>query len=304
MTSVDYVAVANIIGDDLLFEGKSVTAVLGGAGTYAAAGMRVWTDHVGIVSGAGEDFEPSYGGWFARNQIDQSGILIRGAHTPRSWVNYLSPDERVETPQFGAEHFRVMEPRPRDLPADYRQARGVYLFRDAETAYWNEAFELQAKHRSVLLWEAHAGIADAACWRQVADILSHIDLFSINLAEASQLCATAEPKAIVDKLRSTGVKGLALRLGSKGAIVADRQTTWEIPTYPVEVVDVTGAGNAFSGGFLVGYCEVGADIAAAGVYAAVAASFALQQFGPPNVDSHTRQDAVSRMRRIAPRQIG
>src|SRR5262249_30927918 len=43
-------------------------------------------------------------------------------------------------------------------------------------------------------------------------------------------------------------------------------------------VDVTGAGNAYCGGFLVGLAETG-DLGQAGRYGAVSASFALEQFG-------------------------
>jgi sugar/nucleoside kinase (ribokinase family) len=45
-----------------------------------------------------------------------------------------------------------------------------------------------------------------------------------------------------------------------------------------KIVDVTGAGNAYCGGFLVGLAETG-DLAQAGRYGAVSASFALAQFG-------------------------
>jgi sugar/nucleoside kinase (ribokinase family) len=64
---------------------------------------------------------------------------------------------------------------------------------------------------------------------------------------------------------------------------------------------VTGAGNAFTGGFLVGYRESEADIATAGRQGAVAASFALQQFGPPQeINSTTRQEAEARFQLLKP----
>jgi ribokinase len=52
-----------------------------------------------------------------------------------------------------------------------------------------------------------------------------------------------------------------------------------VPAVPVAgIVDVTGAGNAYCGGFLVGLAETG-DLGQAGRYGAVSASFALEQFG-------------------------
>ena len=110
-----------------------------------------------------------------------------------------------------------------------------------------------------------------------ADILGKITLFSINLAEAQRLCGLDDPKAIAQKLLGTGLRGVAVRLGSQGTLVADETGLWHIPPCLVDVVDVTGAGNAFTGGFLVGYCEHDGDLVAAGKYGNVAASFMLEQ---------------------------
>ena len=52
-----------------------------------------------------------------------------------------------------------------------------------------------------------------------------------------------------------------------------------IPAVAVgDVVDQTGAGNTYCGGFLVGYCREG-DVVAAGCYGAAAASFTLEAVG-------------------------
>jgi len=301
-----YVVVANIIGDDLVLpDGKQHNAILGGAGTYALAGMRIWSDFVGIVSGVGEDFEQLYGSWFDQNQIDKRGLQVRAPNTPRSWVNYLSADERTETPQFGPEHFHLMEPAIRDIPASYHHARGLYLFRDTNPQYWNEVFEFQAEHDPVIIWEIHAGAAKTDNWNRVSEILPHIDLFSINLSEASRLCQLTNPEQIVKKLLATGLSGVALRAGSAGTIVADQTGAWRIPAYTLEVVDVTGAGNAFTGGFLVGYCESQSDIIAAGQCGAASASFALEQFGPPQeINGATRQEAEARIQSLSPVRLG
>lgn len=302
MTSVDYIVVANIIGDDLVFpEGNRRSGILGGAGTYAAAGARIWAERVGIVSGVGEDFGVRYGSWFEQNQIDTTGLHVRGPATPRSWIVYKSADERIETPQFGPEHFMLMEPTIDDIPPSYLDARGLYLFRDANMEYWNNVFEFQKAHHPTLIWELHAAAANSQSWGNVSAILSRVDLFSLNLPEAMRLCNLTEPAEILDRLLSTGIAGIALRSGAQGTIVADQSGAWRIPVYNLDVVDVTGAGNAFTGGFLVGYCESYSDIVTAGQYGAISASFMLQQFGPPTKsNSEIQQLAKSRMESLTP----
>ena len=303
---LDYVVISNIIGDDLyLPNGEQKLGLLGGAGTYAAAGIRLWSDHVGIVSGVGSDFETRYGGWFQQNQIDTQGLIIRDTYTPRSWVTYETEDARTETPQFGQDHFLQMEVNMLDIPEPYHEAHGLYIFRDENSKFWDGVFAYQKQYRPTIIWEIHAHAADTRNWGQVAEILSEIDLFSINLSEAQALCQLTDPNAIVDKLRMTGVTGIAIRLGSRGTLVADSFQVSHIPPYaPVQVVDVTGAGNAFTGGMLVGYCENDGDIVTAGRCGTVSASFMLEQFGPiHHIAPVVHKTATMRFESLIPRLL-
>src|SRR5439155_7850634 len=101
-------------------------------------GMRTWSPGVGIVSGIGHDLEALHGAWLRRNGIDMEGLQVRADATPRSWVVYRRDGEREETPQFGYEHFALMEPMPCDIPESYRQANGIYVFKDARVDFWRE----------------------------------------------------------------------------------------------------------------------------------------------------------------------
>ncbi|MCY4106489.1 MAG: PfkB family carbohydrate kinase [Chloroflexi bacterium] len=279
--ALDAVAFSHIIIDDLrLADGREHRGLLGGAGTYAVAGMRLVSDNVGIRCGVGADFADSHERWFTANEIDISGLEIRGAQTPRSWVVYRREDERTEQPQFGMEHFAKMAPRVLDLPPSLRQARGWYIFRDDEEKFWREAFASRDPSRTSLLWELHEGAAQASHWPAVARILKQVELVSLNRAEGRHLCGVAEPTAILERLLATGVGAVALRLGAEGALVASSREGWLIPAYPTQLQDPTGAGNAFSGAWLAGRAG-GAEPLAAACGAAAAASFMIEQFGPP-----------------------
>ena len=113
---VDYVVLSHVIIDDLRFAGGGERrGVLGGAGSYAAAGLRLAArpaDRVGIACGVGEDFSASgYAAWFRENRIDTAGLERRGRRTPRSRAAYRARDERTETPAFGRAHFaRILCP--------------------------------------------------------------------------------------------------------------------------------------------------------------------------------------------------
>ncbi len=301
---VDYAVVSNVITDDIILaDGTEYVGLLGGAATYAAAGMRVWSPSVGLLSGVGADCESLHGVWFRQADIDTRGLLVRDVHTPHSWVRYFADGERTETPQFGPAHFHLMETTPADLPPDYRLARGVYLFRDDAPRFWDDLDCVREQLSGVLLWEIAANVTDAAHWQRVSEIASKLDLFSLNLSEGRQLCGVDEPERIVDRLLSIGIRAVALRMGARGALVADASAIWQVPSVPTQVVDVTGAGNAFSAAFLVGYCESDEDVRTAGIYGSVAASFAVEQYGPPPFDSTLHERALARARALEPVRV-
>src|SRR5262249_52314483 len=89
-----------------------------------------------------------------------------------------------------------------------------------------------------------------------------------------------DPRRILTALLDAGPRVVVLRLGEAGSLVAGQDgRAVAVPACPVaRVVDVTGAGNAHCGGFLLGLAQTG-DLGQAGRYGAVSASFALEQFG-------------------------
>ena len=288
MNAIDYIVLSHVIVDDLRFpSGAERRGVLGGAGSYAAAGARLAADRVGIACGVGEDFSASeHAAWFRANGIDTAGLEPRGPRTPRSAVVYHAEDARTETPLLGPTHFARMSPAIDRMPAAYRIATGYYLFRDHDAAFWDEAAALRAASGAVVLWELHTASTEPACWPQVAPRLACVDVVSLNLAEGRRLCGRDAPREIVRRLLDTGVGGVALRLGADGALLGRRSAELlRIPAWPAAVVDVTGAGNAFGGALLAGL-GAGQDWLESGCGAAAAASLMLEQHGPPEQLDH------------------
>ncbi len=84
-----------------------------------------------------------------------------------------------------------------------------------------------------------------------ADALQAIDFIFPNQAEAMLMSGTADPIAAAAIIRALGPKTVIIKLGSQGCLIASAQATTHVPAYAVKtVVDTTGAGDAFCGGFL------------------------------------------------------
>ena len=91
-----------------------------------------------------------------------------------------------------------------------------------------------------------------------------------------------------------GARGLRLLLhGEKNWI--------QVPTYPTEAVDPTGAGDAFCGGFLVGMAQT-RDARQAALYGAVSASFIIEDFGVLHALNVDAGQAHSRLQHLEGQQ--
>lgn len=120
------------------------------------------------------------------------------------------------------------------------------------------------------------GDPDMLAW--VADALPHTDHLLPNdeqvlgFTGASSLAEGA--RALVD----AGVGCVAVTQGSKGALVVTADETIEVPAYPIDVVDTTGCGDAFSAGFLRGL-SLGRDLRGAAELGCATAAQVAQGLG-------------------------
>ena len=85
----------------------------------------------------------------------------------------------------------------------------------------------------------------------IAEFLSLTDIFSPNEDEAMGMTGKSDPEAALAAL-SEICPMVVMKRGRGGATVLDHGNRLDIPAPSVEVVDVTGAGDAFNAGFLFG----------------------------------------------------
>ncbi|MEM2109539.1 MAG: carbohydrate kinase family protein [Candidatus Odinarchaeota archaeon] len=83
-------------------------------------------------------------------------------------------------------------------------------------------------------------------------IIMNTDIYVSSYNEAVRIFSVEGLDNIKNVLFQLGVSTLAITLGSEGCMVADKSQTYMIPAIKVEVKDTTGAGDAFTAGFLTG----------------------------------------------------
>jgi sugar/nucleoside kinase (ribokinase family) len=285
MAERDDIIVGSVLIDTLVYaDGSRREDVIGGAGLYALAGAALFSPSAILATGTGADVAETYGPWMARNRLAQVGLRIGAPHTPRNILTYVDEHTRTEEPVFGREHFARLEPTVDDIAAVIGRARSVYLFRNTDEAIWRGIAELKRTHDVILLWE----IALDACTpnerSRIEALLPLADALSLNVEEASLIFRTSDVERLTKALRQLPVRTVFLRSGRRGSFVISDDQVCFVPSVPVAPIDVTGGGNAYCGGALVGLAE-GRPAAVAGAMGTVAASFAIRQFGPPEAGS-------------------
>lgn len=94
-------------------------------------------------------------------------------------------------------------------------------------------------------------------WKGILDpCYPYLDYFLPSVEQASMIAGTEEPREIADFFLSRGVKNVAVKLGRRGAYFKNAETAFYAGTYSgLDVVETTGAGDAFCAGFLTGIGE-------------------------------------------------
>ena len=283
--SIQCTTISNVIIDDIvLWDGRTYMGTLGGSGSHAVVGMRTWNEApLGLVGYLGEDAPQPFVAHLQRLGVSPDGLVHRaGLPTPRAWQLFEADGKRTEVFRTSLSEFVASQVRFDELNAELKQSSGFHV-------QWGGSMEettrlvrqlKMANPSAVVVFEPIDDFLalDRVAW---APLLRACDVFLPNLEEAATLTGKASPADMATALLDWGADRVVIRMAEQGIWVQDKQgNRWRIPAVPTQVVDVTGAGNAFCGGLLAGLVEDLPFLETA-LRGLVGASFAIEQVGVP-----------------------
>ncbi len=285
---VTYFSIGGLFIDDIVFpDGRTTMNVLGGGCIHAAAAIALWDERAGLATIIGNNLDPGIRARLERD-FDTTGLITVPYPQARAWQLFEWDGKRTELWRVDTMDPFLHDPQPENVSPAYDDARGVFLLRDTTgIEAWRARYP-----KAVLFWEPtqHYMLPENTDGYRAA--LPVPDIVSPNLLEARLIYGDLEPDALIDTMLSDGAKVVALRMGEDGSLVANSTARVRVPAVDVpEIVDVTGAGNTYCGGFLHGYVSSGGNLRTAGYFGAVAASFALERIGvidPTEIDRSVR----------------
>ncbi|HXW83515.1 MAG TPA: PfkB family carbohydrate kinase [Candidatus Binataceae bacterium] len=271
------VVVGSVAYDTIETTRGGVADTLGGSATYFAVASRFFTP-VSIVAVVGSDFRPEDRQLLHERNIDLRGLEQRSGSTFR-WRGRYHEDMNIrDTLDLKLNVFESFAP---DLLPDLQRSDYLFLGNIAPDLQ-ERVLEQVPSPKLVAADTMNHWIADTRA--DLLRLLPRLDILTLNDEEARLLSGEHNLVKAGRAVLKLGPKTVLVKRGEYGAIQFSQAGMFAVPAYPLEeVVDPTGAGDAFAGG-LIGYLARSGKVdesrlRTGAVYGSVLASFVVEKFG-------------------------
>jgi len=265
--------------------------VLGGSGTFFSLAAAAFTKPH-IVAVVGEDFRDEDRALLSDKGIGLDGLTTEAGKTFRwggSYHDDMNGRDTLFTELNVFEHFA-----PKLSEANKKA--GFLFLGNILPKLQASVLEQVESPRFVAMDTMNLWISTAR--DELVDVLSRVDALFINDEEAEQLTGKRTMVLAAREIQAMGPELVVIKRGEHGALVFNADDIFYAPAFPLEkVVDPTGAGDTFAGGF-VGYLHATADLSPANVrraaiIGALMASFCVEGYSVErlrHIDADTIRD--------------
>ncbi|MBI68625.1 MAG: sugar kinase [Phycisphaerae bacterium] len=276
----------------------SAEGVSGGSCAYFAAAAAFHHNPIRIVGAVGGDGPAEHKSILESIEgLCLDGLEERSESKTFAWGGKYFDNMNQRETLFT--ELGVLEEAPPAIPDSYGDSRVIFLANSHPSIQLDLLSNFPSRQLAVAdtmdLW---INIAND----ELHELFNHIDGLVINDSEAEQLTDISDPIEAAKELITRGPSFVIVKLGEHGAILVHPDGVYQIPAValsPEQVIDPTGAGDSFAGGFLghLASCdEITFDaMKEAMKWGTITASFTLQSFGLDGLASTTKDQMQERM---------
>ena len=272
----DLLVVGSVALDSVTTPFGQATEVLGGSATYFSYAASFFTD-VKLVAVVGEDFPKAHLLTLKDRGVDLSGLQIARGQTFR-WVGEYGFDlNEVRTVDTRLNVFGDFRP---SLSATHKKIPFLFLA-NIDPELQLEVLR-QAERAQLVALDTMNFWIEGKC-QALLKVLAEVDVLLINDSEARQLAREPNLIKAARAILALGPRTVVVKRGEYGALMVSDGSFFFVPAYPMEsVLDPTGAGDAFAGGFMGYLAREGRtdleSVRRAIVFGSVMASFTVEDF--------------------------
>ena len=270
--------------------------ILGGSAPYIGLSASQFHVKSAIVSIVGGDFPKHYLDDFEAHSIDTSAIeIIEGEKTFFWSGRYHSDMNQRDTITTDLNVLAKFSP---VVPESFKMANVVVL---GNLAPKDQALVIsQIKNENALIILDTMNFWMDSAFEELLEVLKSVDVITINEEEARQLAGQTSLAVAAKKIHQLGPKFVVIKKGEHGALLFCNEQVFSAPALPLEsVIDPTGAGDTFAGGF-AGFLTKTNDFSfenmkRALIYGSAIASFCVEKFGPERLFKLEPSALISRL---------
>ncbi|MBI3231692.1 MAG: sugar kinase [Candidatus Doudnabacteria bacterium] len=290
--------IGSVAYDSIITPFGQVNRTLGGSATYFSLASSLFSP-TQIIAIVGSDFKEL--DVFKKREIDISGLQKAQGKTFHWAGKYhfdLNTRETLKTELGVFDHFKPT------LDVKHRASEYVFL--------GNIHPRLQLDVLAQITTPKLVGLDTMNFWiekapRDLVAVMKKIDVLVINDSEARQLSKehnlVKAARKILKMMGGQKSDVLIIKQGEHGLLMFHYGSIFNLPGFPLEnVVDPTGAGDSFAGGFM-GYLAktqnlLPANLKTACAYGSVVASFCVEEFGTQRFLTLKKYEVAKRLKQF------
>lgn len=296
------VFIGHLTKDDIVYkDGRTRFNSTGGATLYSSGGACLWGGNASIISTIGTSYDYDRLISLAREKsLNIDGVHKIDGHGLDIWVLYDDNDDQYFITKYYSGEFDEVVPTYDMIPEDLLNDDHIFHITGMPLAAQADIVRHLSSYKCMITLDPHQISCGEAYLKEWEDILPRLTVFFPSELQFRLLSGTKNPTAnlesVVEFAEFYKIEILVLKAAEKGAYLylRDTKALYHIPSAAENIVDCTGAGDAFAGGFTYSYIH-DLDPLKALYYASISASFAMESYTATDLFYIDKQSAIQRM---------
>ena len=190
-----------------------------------------------------------------RYDIDTSHMKRKkGVKTSGTMLPIRPNGERPALHVIGANATFCFEDVPQDIVrnADFVHIGGFYLMPKFDGEDTIKTLKVAREGNAITTMDI-LGVKQDNMAEKILPSMPYLDYFMPNLEEAQMITGLTDLDQLCDFFLNAGAKHVILKMGARGSLLKNKEgMRFRVPAFKVDVVDTTGCGDAWTGGFIAG----------------------------------------------------
>ena len=269
--------------------------ILGGAATYISFAISKISNNFGVVSVVGDDFPLEYLDKIKLTGADISGVEIVKNKESFFWSGKYHKDinkrTTLETRLGVLENFNPI------IPKKFLDSDIVVLGNLHPSVQNKSIIQLSGKNQFLILDTMNFWMDNNL--EDLNEVISKVNLISINDEEAYLLAKEKSLDNCAYKIINKGPQYVIIKKGELGAELYSKDEKFSLPSFKVEAIDPTGAGDSFAGG-LATYLSKSNNIDFNSlkkglILGTILASFTVESLGTKSIETVVKKKILERL---------